>query len=60
MHPQPCVQLAKAVCHEALTFDVTTAFLSGKHVDREALVKAPMEGLPASQSSENLQFDQEN
>ena len=46
-----CVQLAKAVCAYkhwmALTFDVTTAFLSGKEVDREVLIRAPPEGLPA-------------
>ena len=46
-----CVQLAKAVCAmkkwRALTFDVTTAFLSGKEVEREVMIKAPPEGLPA-------------
>ena len=45
------VQLAKAVCAmkkwRALTFDVTTAFLSGKEVDKEVMVRAPPEGLPA-------------
>lgn len=45
------VQMAKAVCSmkrwAALTFDVTTAFLSGKHVEREVLVRAPPDGLPA-------------
>ena len=29
-----------------LIFDVTTAFLSGKEVDRELVIKAPPEGLP--------------
>lgn len=45
------VQMAKCICATknwaAQTFDVTTAFLSGKEVDREVIVAAPQEGLPA-------------
>eukprot|EP00435_Cladocopium_sp_Y103_P070035 s255_g34.t1 len=49
--PWVTVQLAKMVgvnkgwCF--LIFDVTTAFLSGKEVDRDLLIKAPLDGLPA-------------
>ena len=43
--------MAKAICAmkgwAAMTFDVATAFLSGKEVSREVLVKAPLDGLPA-------------
>ena len=44
------VQLAKGIAAtrrwSATTFDVATAFLSGKEVSREVYIKAPPEGLP--------------
>lgn len=45
------VQLAKGIAatrrRSATTFDVATAFLSGKEVSREVYIRTPPEGLPA-------------
>ena len=45
-------RLAKAVAAgrgwDCWSFDITTAFLSGDHTDREIYVRAPPEGLPAA------------
>ena len=45
------VQMAKCIASnrgwEASSFDVSTAFLSGKEVQREVYIRAPMDGLPA-------------
>ena len=49
--PWVVVQMAKSLgvikSWLFLIFDVTTVFLSGKEVDRELVIKAPPEGLPA-------------
>ena len=45
------VQMAKCIAAsrrwKASCFDVSTAFLSGKEVQREVYIRAPMDGLPA-------------
>ena len=45
------VQMAKCIASNrrwnASSFDVSTAFLSGKEVKREVYIRAPMDGLPA-------------
>ena len=51
--PQTAVRAAKTVAAsrqwDALTFDVTTAFLSGKATSRKIYIKAPAEGLPPAE-----------
>ena len=49
--PQAAVRSAKAVASArgwgGTTFDVTTAFLSGKSLQRKVYIRAPREGLPS-------------
>ena len=42
-----CPTLALALGFDIMTFDVETAFLSGKDLQRELYVRAPRDGLPA-------------
>ena len=50
--PQAAVRAAKAIAAarkwQGTTFDVTTAFLSGKSLSRRVFVRAPAEGLPSA------------
>ena len=49
------VRMIKTICvtqrWKAYVFDVSTAFLSGKHTQRQVFVRAPPEGLPATSTS---------
>ena len=51
--PQAAVRAAKSVAAArgwgGTIFDVTTAFLSGKHLQRQVYIRAPREGLPPAE-----------
>eukprot|EP00435_Cladocopium_sp_Y103_P057834 s201_g20.t1 len=57
--PQASVRAAKSVAASrgwgGTIFDVTTAFLSGKHLQRQVYIRAPREGLPPAEGWEAIE-----